>query len=71
MGLETPILRVLLLLDGEAQDIDEFKLDLLGLLWVYVTIFLIGVDGCLYHYRHANELQRISEVNPYVSFIDA
>lgn len=29
-GPETPILRLLLLLDGEAQDMDEFELDLLG-----------------------------------------
>lgn len=24
-----------------------------------------------YHHRHANELQRISDVNPHVSFVDA
>ncbi|KAL7954553.1 hypothetical protein V8C34DRAFT_294022 [Trichoderma compactum] len=70
-GPETPILRVLLLLDGEAQDMDEFELDLLGLSWVHVTIFLVGVDGCPHHHRHANELQRISQVNPRVSFVDA
>ncbi|KAG0645420.1 hypothetical protein D0Z07_8539 [Hyphodiscus hymeniophilus] len=70
-GPETPILRVLLLLDGEATDMDEFELDLLGLSWVHVTIFLIGVDGCPHHHRHANELQRISEVNHHVSFVDA
>lgn len=70
-GPETPILRMLLLLDGEAQDMDEFELDLLGLSWVHVTIFLVGVDGCPHHHRHANELQRISEVNPHVSFVDA
>ncbi|KAJ7757639.1 hypothetical protein B0H16DRAFT_1824059 [Mycena metata] len=64
-GAETPILRLLLLLDGEATDMDEFELDLLGLSWAHVTIFLIGPDG------HANELQRISDVNPHVSFIDA
>ena len=65
------MLRLLLLLDGEATDMDEFELDLLGLSWVHVTIFLIGVDGCPHHHRHANELQRISEVNPHVSFVDA
>jgi hypothetical protein len=63
-GPQTPMLRLLLLLDGEATDMDEFELDLLGLSWVHVTIFLIGVDGCPHHHRHANELQRISEVNP-------
>ncbi|GLA20865.1 hypothetical protein AnigIFM62618_009839 [Aspergillus niger] len=70
-GPQTPMLRLLLLLDGEATDMDEFELDLLGLSWVHVTIFLIGVDGCPHHHRHANELQRISEVNPHVSFVDA
>ncbi|KAJ7037353.1 hypothetical protein C8F04DRAFT_1035602 [Mycena alexandri] len=68
-GPETPILRLLLLLDGEATDMDEFELDLLGLSWSHVTIFLIGV--CPHHHRHANELQRISDVNPHVSFVDA
>ncbi|KAJ5175677.1 uncharacterized protein N7482_001554 [Penicillium canariense] len=70
-GPQTPMLRLLLLLDGEASDMDEFELDLLGLSWVHITIFLIGVDGCPHHHRHANELQRISEVNPHVSFVDA
>jgi hypothetical protein len=70
-GPQTPILRLLLLLDGEATDMDEFELDLLGLSWAHVTIFLIGVDGCPHHHRHANELQRISNVNHHVSFVDA
>jgi hypothetical protein len=70
-GPDTPMLRLLLLLDGEAIDMDEFELDLLGLSWAHVTIFLIGVDGCPHHHRHANELQRISDVNHHVSFIDA
>lgn len=70
-GSKTPKLRLLVLLDGEADDMDEFELDLLSLSWVHVTVFLIGVDGCLHHHRHANELQRISDVNPNVSFVDA
>lgn len=70
-GPETPMLRLLLLLDGEATDMDEFELELLGLSWAHVTIFLIGVDGCPHHHRHANELQRISDVNHHVSFVDA
>ncbi|ATY62269.1 von Willebrand type A [Cordyceps militaris] len=70
-GPQTPMLRLLLLLDGEATDMDEFELDLLGNAWAHVTIFLIGVDGCPHHHRHANELQRISEVNHHVSFVDA
>lgn len=70
-GPQTPMLRLLLLLDGEATDMDEFELELLGLSWAHVTIFLIGVDGCPHHHRHANELQRISDVNHHVSFVDA
>jgi len=70
-GPATPILRLLLLLDGEATDMDEFELDLLSCSWAHVTIFLIGVDGCPHHHRHANELQRISDVNHHVSFVDA
>ncbi|QIX01677.1 hypothetical protein AMS68_007194 [Peltaster fructicola] len=70
-GPETPILRLLLLLDGEATDMDEFELDLLGSSWAHVTIFLIGVDGCPHHHRHANELDRIGSVNRHVSFVDA
>lgn len=65
------MLRLLLLLDGEATDMDEFELDLLGLDWAHVTIFLIGVDGCPHHHRHALELQRISDVNHHVAFVDA
>lgn len=70
-GPQTPILRLLLLLDGEAPDMNELELELLSLSWVHVTICLIGVDGCLHHHRHANELQRISETNPHISFVDA
>ncbi|RKO83097.1 hypothetical protein BDK51DRAFT_31042 [Blyttiomyces helicus] len=70
-GPQTPMLRLLLLLDGEATDMDEFELDVLALDWCHITIFLIGVDGCPHHHRHANELQRISDVNHHVSFVDA
>ncbi|KAF2149122.1 hypothetical protein K461DRAFT_297586 [Myriangium duriaei CBS 260.36] len=70
-GPDTPMLRLLLLLDGEAADMDEFELDLLGLSWAHVTIFLVGPEGDPHHHRHANELQRISDVNHHVSFVDA
>ncbi|KAK5997664.1 hypothetical protein PT974_00019 [Cladobotryum mycophilum] len=70
-GPQTPVLRLLLLLDGEASDMDEFEMDLLGLSWAHVTIFLIGVDDCPHHHRHANELERISQANHHVSFVDA
>lgn len=69
-GPATPMLRLLLLLDGEATDMDEFELDLLGLSWAHVTVFLVGVEGCPHHHRHANELQRIGDANPHVSFVD-
>lgn len=59
------------ILTPRSCSMDEFELDLLGLSWVHITIFLIGVDGCPHHHRHANELQRISEVNHHVSFVDA
>lgn len=51
-GPETPILRLLLLLDGEALDMDEFELDLLGCKWAHVTIFLIGADVSLILMMH-------------------
>lgn len=70
-GPETPTLRLLLILDGEAGDMDEFELELLGVSWAYVTIFLIGVDGCPHHHRHANRLQRMSDQNHRISFVDA
>lgn len=70
-GPETPTLRLFLILDGEAGDMDEFELELLGVSWAYVTIFLIGVDGCLHHHRHANRLQRMSDQNHRISFFCA
>jgi hypothetical protein len=70
-GPQTPMLRLLLVLDGEATDMDEFELDLLGLSFAHVTIFLVGAEDCPHHHRHANELQRISDVNHHVSFVDA
>lgn len=70
-GPETPTVRLLLILDGEASDMDEFELELLSVSWAYITIFLIGVDGCLHHHRHASRLQRMSEYNPRISFVDA
>ncbi|KAJ5505350.1 hypothetical protein N7453_004307 [Penicillium expansum] len=65
---QTPILRLLIVLDGEATDMNEFLLDLLGL--------ILGLchdlpDGCPQHHRFANELHRISNANPRVSFVDA
>ncbi|KAI0475276.1 hypothetical protein GGR56DRAFT_645371 [Xylariaceae sp. FL0804] len=70
-GPDTPMLRLLLLLDGEASDMDELEVELLSLAWAHVTVFLIGVDGCPHHHRHANELQRIGDSNHHISFVDA
>ncbi|GAD95359.1 hypothetical protein PMAA_090430 [Paecilomyces variotii No. 5] len=70
-GPRTPMLRLLLVLDGEASDMHEFELELLSLPWIQVTIFLVGVDGSLHHHCHANELQRISETHSNISFVDA
>lgn len=68
MALLYQVLRLLLLLDGEATDMDEFELDLLGLSWAHVTIFLIGVDGCPHHRKferwHVRALQRIAPGRP-------
>ncbi|CAG8895116.1 unnamed protein product [Penicillium egyptiacum] len=70
-GPKTPILRLLIVVDGEAIDIHEFELDLLGSSWVYVTVCLIGVERPLDHHRYANELQRMSQAKPRASFVDA
>ncbi|KAJ6032184.1 hypothetical protein N7540_002916 [Penicillium herquei] len=70
-SVDTPNLRLLVILDGEASDMDEFELELLSLSWAYVTIFLIGIEGSLNHHCHANRLQRMSEVNPRISFVEA
>lgn len=41
-------LSLLVLLDGEARDMDEFELDLLGEKWCYVTVCLIGKVRTIY-----------------------
>lgn len=63
-------LSLLVLLDGEASDMDEWELELLSESWAYVTILLIGRDGCPQHHRHANELERVSRANPHIQFFD-
>lgn len=67
----TPRLRLLLVLSTEPSDIDEFELEILSLPWAYITILLIGVEGCLNHHRFANRINRMSEVNNRVSFVAA
>jgi len=67
---QMPKLALLMMLDGEAADMDEFELELLGETWAHVTIVLIGQENCPHHHRHANELDRISKANTHVQYYD-
>jgi hypothetical protein len=65
-----PKLSLLVFLDGEAADMDEFELELLGETWAYVTIVLVGMENCPHHHSHAVELERVARWNPHVGFFD-
>ena len=65
-----PKLSLLVFLDGEANDMDEFELELLGETWAYVTIALVGMENCPHHHSHAVELERVAKFNPHVGFYD-
>lgn len=65
-----PKLSLLVFLDGEATDMDEFELELLGETWAYVTIALVGMENCPHHHSHAIELERVAKFNPHVGFFD-
>jgi hypothetical protein len=65
-----PKLSLLVFLDGEATDMDEFELELLGETWAYVTIALVGMENCPHHHSHAIELERVAKFNPHVGFYD-
>jgi len=65
-----PKLCLLIFLDGEADDMDEFELELLGEVWAFVTIVLVGWEGCPYHNAYAGELERMCRSNPHLSFVD-
>ncbi|MCJ1477643.1 hypothetical protein MMC13_006316 [Lambiella insularis] len=65
-----PKLSLLVFLDGEANDMDEFELELLGETWAYVTIALVGMENCPHHHSHAIELERVARFNPHVGFFD-
>jgi hypothetical protein len=65
-----PKLSLLVFLDGEATDMDEFELELLGETWAYVTIVLVGMENCPHHHSHAVELERVARFNPHVGFFD-
>jgi len=66
-----PKLSLLVFLDGEADDMDEFELELLGEAWAFVSIVLVGCDGCPHHHVHAVELERMCRFNPHLSFVDS
>jgi hypothetical protein len=68
--LGMPKLSFLVFLDGEATDMDEFELELLGETWAYVTIALVGMENCSHHHSHAIELERVARSNPHVGFFD-
>jgi hypothetical protein len=70
-GPHTPKLRLLLIFGSEFNDMDEFELTFLDASWAYVTIFLIGVDGCPHHHRRARRLQRMADSNSHISFVEA
>jgi hypothetical protein len=65
-----PKLSLLVFLDGEADDMDEFELELLGEAWAFVTIVLVGWEACPHHHAHAAELERMCRFNPHLSFVD-
>ncbi|KAJ6086764.1 hypothetical protein N7467_005678 [Penicillium canescens] len=70
-GPQTPKLRLILILGGEVNDMDEFELSLFDVSWASITILLLGADGCLHHHRHASRLRRMADSNPHISFIEA
>ncbi|KAL1855973.1 hypothetical protein Plec18170_003840 [Paecilomyces lecythidis] len=70
-GPKTPMLRLLLIINGETNGIPELELELLDLPWVRITIFLMGANGCMRHHQLANELQRMSFFLSNLSFVDA
>lgn len=65
-----PKLSLLVFLDGEAMDMDEFELELLGETWAFVTVGLVGMENCPHHHSHAIELERVARFNPHVGFFD-
>ena len=65
-----PKLSLLVFLDGEANDMDEFELELMGETWAYATIVLVGMENCPHHHSHSVELERVAKFNPHVGFFD-
>lgn len=63
-------LSLLVFLDDEASDMDEFELELLGETWAYVPFALVGTKNCPHHRSHAIELERVAKFNPHVGFFD-
>ncbi|KAJ5766246.1 uncharacterized protein N7511_003862 [Penicillium nucicola] len=69
-GPQTPKLRLILMLGGEVNDIDEFELNILDATWAHITILLMGADGCPHHHRFASRLRRMADSYPHMSFVE-
>ncbi|KAJ3088799.1 hypothetical protein HK100_007937, partial [Physocladia obscura] len=65
-----PKLSLLIILDGEPNNICKFKLDLLEENWVLATILLVGYENCPYHHSNAIELERMRKYNLNVECYD-
>ncbi|KAJ3070864.1 hypothetical protein HDU98_006129 [Podochytrium sp. JEL0797] len=64
-----PKCSLIVFLDGTAMDMSAFELELLSVTWAYVTIVLVGYEGCVHHHAHAIELERVAELNPHVGVV--
>ncbi|KAJ3232036.1 hypothetical protein HDU78_007353 [Chytriomyces hyalinus] len=65
-----PKLSLLVFLNGETLDMDEFELELMGQSWAYVTIVLVGFENDPHHHVHAIQLERVARFNPHIAFFD-
>jgi hypothetical protein len=70
-GPQTPNLRLILMLGGEVNDIDEFQLNIFEASWAFITILLMGSERCPHHHRHASRLRQMADLTPHVSFVEA
>lgn len=64
-----PKLSLLVFLDGEAFDMDEFELELLGDVGVRHNCSR-GMKNCPHHHSNAIEFERVAKFNPHVGFFD-
>ncbi|KAJ5306778.1 hypothetical protein N7508_005793 [Penicillium antarcticum] len=70
-GIQTPRLRLILMLGGEVNDMDEFELNTLDASWASITILLMGADSCPHHHRFASRIRRMADSYPHISFVEA